>query len=340
MGFCIGIGVGTQNSLGEWLEVFYPEPFLHPSADMQGAVAKMLGYDGGNLVASVTPSQCASLYGILLKQGHDFLWLKAMENSQAPLAITILEADAAPVSVPEVYLKLHLLSYRLVKPHAINLSGIFGLLPNVAWTDEGAIDLRELTARQLQARLGGRVLEVSSVDKFPKMSNYIVPSGVRIAHTARVRLGAYLGSGTTIMHEGFVNFNAGTEGPGMIEGRISAGVFVGRGSDIGGGASTMGTLSGGNNVVISLGEDCLLGANAGVGIPLGDRCTVEAGLYLTAGAVITLIDSAGQVARKCKARELAGKSDLLFRRNSINGALECLSNQSAVELNAVLHAHN
>jgi 2,3,4,5-tetrahydropyridine-2-carboxylate N-succinyltransferase len=254
--------------------------------------------------------------------------------------VTILETDVAPTSTPEVYLKLHLLSHRLVKPHTINLTGIFGLLPNVAWTDEGAIDIRELAQRQLQARLNGRVLEVSSVDKFPKMANYVVPSGVRVAHTARVRLGAYLGEGTTIMHEGFVNFNAGTEGPGMVEGRISAGVFVGKGSDIGGGASTMGTLSGGNNVVIALGEGCLLGANAGVGIPLGDRCTIEAGLYITAGSVVTLIDSTGKAAGSCKARELASKSDLLFRRNSKTGAIECLTNKSAIELNEALHKHN
>jgi len=172
------------------------------------------------------------------------------------------------------------------------------------------------------------------------MTNYVVPSGVRIAHTARVRLGAYLGEGTTIMHEGFVNFNAGTEGPGMVEGRISAGVFVGAGSDLGGGCSTMGTLSGGNNVVISVGKGCLIGANAGVGIPLGDRCTIEAGLYITSGSVISVLDDKGQLVKKLKARDLSGKSDLLFRRNSQNGAIEALSNKSAIELNAELHAHN
>jgi len=256
------------------------------------------------------------------------------------VALVILETDAAPASTPEAYLKLQLLSHRLVKPHGTNLAGIFGLLPNVAWTNEGAVDLNELPERQLMARLEGRVLEVTSVDKFPKMTDYVVPAGVRIADTARVRLGAYIGEGTTIMHEGFCNFNAGTEGPGMIEGRISAGVFVGKGSDIGGGASTMGTLSGGGNIVISLGEGCLLGANSGTGIPLGDRCTIESGLYITAGTKVELLDDQGNTVQSVKARDLAGKNDLLFRRNSQSGRVECLTNKSAVQLNEELHKHN
>ena len=340
MTFSIGIGVGTQNSQHEWLEVFYPAPLLHPSTEIITAVTSMVHATAGNTATQITPAQSQSLYSALSGIGVNLPWLQAMETSQRPLVVTILETDATPASVPEVYLKLQLLSHRLVKPHTVDLGGIFGLLPNVAWTNQGAIDMSDLPARQLQARLMGEVLEVASVDKFPKMTNYVVPTGVRVAHTARVRLGAYLGEGTTIMHEGFVNFNAGTEGPAMVEGRISAGVFVGRGSDIGGGASTMGTLSGGNNVVISLGEGCLLGANAGVGIPLGNRCTVEAGLYITAGSVITLIDNNRQVAGTCKARDLASKDDLLFRRNSVSGALECLTNRSAIELNETLHTHN
>jgi 2,3,4,5-tetrahydropyridine-2-carboxylate N-succinyltransferase len=340
MTFSIGIGVGTQNSEQEWLEVFYPLPLLHPSPEIVTVITSIVHATSGNTATEITPAQSQHLYIALSNIGVHFPWLQAMETSQRPLVVTILETDTTPASVPEVYLKLQLLSHRLVKPHTIDLGGIFGLLPNVAWTNLGAIDMHDLPARQLQARLMGEILEVASVDKFPKMTNYVVPTGVRVAHTARVRLGAYLGEGTTIMHEGFVNFNAGTEGPAMVEGRISAGVFVGRGSDIGGGASTMGTLSGGNNVIISLGEGCLLGANAGVGIPLGDRCTVEAGLYITAGSVITLIDSNRQVAGTCKARDLAGKSDLLFRRNSVSGALECLTNRSAIELNETLHAHN
>lgn len=256
------------------------------------------------------------------------------------MVLTLIATDSEPASTPEAYLKLHLLSHRLVKPHGVNLKGIFSLLPNVAWTSAGAIDPEELPARQLDARLKGEILTVTSVDKFPRLADYIVPTGTRIADASRVRLGAYLGEGTTIMHEGFVNFNAGTAGTSMVEGRISAGVFVGKGSDIGGGASTMGTLSGGGNIVISLGEGCLLGANAGVGIPLGDKCTVEAGLYITGGTKCAVLDGNGKTVQTVKARDLAGKSNLLFRRNSVTGAVECLTNKSAVELNAELHKHN
>jgi 2,3,4,5-tetrahydropyridine-2-carboxylate N-succinyltransferase len=263
-----------------------------------------------------------------------------MQSTDRPLVITILAQDTPPQSVPEAYLKLHLLSHRLVKPHGTDLSGIFGTLKNIAWTNEGAIDIDELPARMAQARANGSVLTVDCVDKFPKMVDYVVPSGVRIADASRVRLGAYVGDGTTVMHEGFINFNAGTEGPNMIEGRVSAGVFCGAGSDIGGGASIMGTLSGGGNMVISMGEKCLLGANSGLGIPLGDRCTVEAGLYITAGTIITLLDDQRQPTGKLKARELAGKSDLLFRRNSVSGAVECLTNKTVVELNQALHNAN
>ena len=222
----------------------------------------------------------------------------------------------------------------------LSLAGVFPLLPNVAWTSQGAIDLGELAERQLEARLRGELLEVFSVDKFPKMTDYVVPAGVRIADSARIRLGAYIGEGTTVMHEGFVNFNAGTEGPGMIEGRVSAGVFVGKGSDLGGGCSTMGTLSGGGNIVIKVGEGCLIGANAGIGIPLGDRNTVESGLYVTAGTKVALLDENNQLVKVVKARELAGQPDLLFRRNSETGAVECKTHKSAIELNEALHAHN
>jgi len=232
------------------------------------------------------------------------------------------------------------LSNRLVKPHGTDLTGMFGLLPNVAWTSQGAVDLTELTERQLEARMKGELLEVMSVDKFPKMTNYVVPTGTRIADTDRVRLGAYLGEGTTIMHEGFVNFNAGTEGTSMVEGRISAGVVVGNGSDLGGGCSTMGTLSGGGTTIISVGEECLLGANAGLGIPLGDRCTVEAGLYITAGTKVTILDDQNQEVETIKASALTGKSDLLFRRNSQSGRVECKTNKSAIALNEELHANN
>ena len=339
--YALGIGVGSQNANGDWLEVYYPQPLLNPD----GAVVEALtphGYGGGNSTLTLDPAALATLAADLTAGGAEALAAVAgaMQNTNRPCVAVVLAQDVPPENVPAAYLKLHLLSHRLVKPHDTDLSGIFAVLPTVAWTSEGAIDLAELPQRQLATRLQGRELEVSCVDKFPKMSNYVVPAGVRIAHTARVRLGAYLGSGTTIMHEGFVNFNAGTEGPGMIEGRVSAGVLVGSGSDLGGGSSTMGTLSGGGDMVISLGENCLLGANAGLGIPLGHRCTVEAGLYITAGSRVTLLDENAEVVRIVKARELAGQSDLLFRRNSVSGAVECLANRSASALNQALHAHN
>lgn len=339
--YALGIGIGTHNAKGEWLEVYFPAPLLNPDPQLNNALVG-IGYREGNAVLALDAKAAVGLADALAAAGAAELaaTVATMHTSTRPLVAVVLATDSAPASVPEAYLKLHLLSHRLVKPHDTELSGLFAVLRNVAWTSEGAIDLEELPTRQLQARLQGRELEVSCVDKFPKMTNYVVPSGVRIAHTARVRLGAYVGSGTTIMHEGFVNFNAGTEGPGMIEGRISAGIMVGAGSDVGGGASIMGTLSGGGNIVNSLGRDCLLGANAGIGIPLGDRCTVEAGLYVTAGTKVTVLDAEGNIVTSLKARELAGHSDLLFRRNSVTGMVECLANRSAVELNEELHAHN
>jgi len=334
--FAFGLGVGTQNGKGEWLEIFFPQPILHPAQEIVTA----LGHCDNN--RALSPGQLDELQAALAATGEPALAELAAQfrESGRPAVAVLLQKDQPPGNVPEAYLKLHLLSHRLVRPHGTNLEGLFGALPNVAWTSEGAIDINELPGRQLAARLRGEVLEVSCVDKFPKMTNYVVPGGVRIAHTARVRLGAYLGEGTTIMHEGFVNFNAGTEGPGMIEGRISAGVVVGSGSDLGGGCSTIGTLSGGGNIVISVGNKCLIGANAGIGIPLGDRCTVEAGLFVTAGTKVTMLDADGMPVETAKARDLAGKSDLLFRRNSTTGAVECLTNRTAVELNKELHAHN
>ena len=334
--FAFGLGVGTHNTSGDWLEVFFARPLLAPPASLVKAVA---GADSGTALSS---SQLQELRHALAAAGLDEQAALAgqLQTSKRPVVAVLLPEDTPPANVPQGYLKLHLLSHRLVKPHGTNLDGLFGVLPNVAWTSEGAIDIAELPQRQLEARLRGEVLEVSCVDKFPKMTNYVVPGGVRIAHTARVRLGAYLGEGTTIMHEGFVNFNAGTEGPGMIEGRISAGVFVGEGSDLGGGCSTIGTLSGGGNIVISVGKECLIGANGGIGIPLGDRCTVEAGLFVTAGTKLTMLDAEGMPVETAKARDLAGKSDLMFRRNSTTGAVECLTNRTAVELNNELHAHN
>lgn len=339
--FSLAFGVGTQNRQGNWLEVFYAQPLLHPSGELVAAVAPLLNYKGGNQAIAISTTQAAQLADAVksLDPAQHAL-LTRLAESQRPLVVTLLEEDAALTSTPEAYLKLHLISHRLVKPHGLNLAGIFPLLPNVAWTNQGAVDLTELAERQLEARLKGYLLEVVSVDKFPKMTDYVVPAGVRIADSARIRLGAYVGEGTTVMHEGFINFNAGTEGPGMIEGRVSAGVFVGKGSDLGGGCSTMGTLSGGGNIVISVGEGCLIGANAGIGIPLGDRNTVESGLYITAGTKVNLLDESGALVKVVKARELAGQTDLLFRRNSLTGAVECKTHKSAIELNEALHAHN
>ena len=339
--FSLAFGVGTQNREGAWLEVFYAQPVINPSAELIAAIAPALGYTGGNQAITFNVDQSYKLADAVKSiDATQAALLNRLAESHKPLVATLLAEDAPLTSTPEAYLKLHLLSHRLVKPHGLNLTGIFPLLPNVAWTSQGAVDLSELAERQLEARLKGELLEVFSVDKFPKMTDYVVPSGVRIADSARVRLGAYVGEGTTVMHEGFVNFNGGTEGPGMIEGRVSAGVFVGKGSDLGGGCSTMGTLSGGGNIVIKVGEGCLIGANAGIGIPLGDRNTVESGLYVTAGTKVALLDENNEPVKIVKARELAGQNYLLFRRNSQTGAVECKTHKSVIELNEALHAHN
>jgi 2,3,4,5-tetrahydropyridine-2-carboxylate N-succinyltransferase len=237
-----------------------------------------------------------------------------------------------PVSAHDAYLRLHLLSSRKVKPHGQNLEGVFGLLSNVVWTNVGPFSPDGFERVRGVLRAEGVTVTVHSIDKFPRMTDYVVPVGVRIADADRVRLGAYLGEGTTVMHEGFVNFNAGTLGKSMVEGRISAGVVVDDGSDVGGGASIMGTLSGGGSMVISLGKGCLLGANSGCGIPLGDHCTIEAGLYVTAGTKLKLADG-----RLIKARELAGQNDLLFRRNSVTGVVEVTNKKNEVVLNPALH---
>ncbi|RMN25784.1 2,3,4,5-tetrahydropyridine-2,6-dicarboxylate N-succinyltransferase [Pseudomonas coronafaciens pv. zizaniae] len=339
--FSLAFGVGTQNRQGAWLEVFYAQPLINPSAALVAAIAPVLGYTDGNKAITFNVDLAYKLAEAMKPvDATQAALLTRLAESQKPLVATLLAEDTTLTSTPEAYLKLHLLSHRLVKPHGLNLAGIFPLLPNVAWTSQGAVDLAELAERQLEARLKGELLEVFSVDKFPKMTDYVVPSGVRIADSARVRLGAYIGEGTTVMHEGFVNFNGGTEGPGMIEGRVSAGVFVGKGSDLGGGCSTMGTLSGGGNIIIKVGEGCLVGANAGIGIPLGDRNTVESGLYVTAGTKVALLDENNELVKIVKARELAGQNDLLFRRNSQTGAVECKTHKSAIELNEALHAHN
>ena len=245
----------------------------------------------------------------------------------------LIDTTAAPTSASDVYLRLHLLSHRLALPRTLNLDGAFGLLANVAWTSRGPVALDQLESITWNFAQRGDYLVVNGVDKFPRMTDYVVPSGVRIADASRVRLGAHLAAGTTVMHEGFCNFNAGTLGASMVEGRISAGVVVGDGSDIGGGASIMGTLSGGGKEVISVGERCLLGANSGLGISLGDNCIIEAGLYVTGGTLVRLPD--GEVV---KARALSGANNLLYRRNSTTGAVEASQREGTWGgLNAALH---
>jgi len=310
-------------------------------------------------MSSTTNNSLAHAHGIATLSGSTVLdvWypapaLGALTGTPDPalLALAIDDADrgvtrevvsveinlaSAPVDAKDAYLRLHLLSHRLVKPHGQSLDGIFGLLANVVWTSVGpcAVEGFELTRARLKAKYG--TVTVYSVDKFPRMVDYVIPSGVRIADADRVRLGAHLAAGTTIMHEGFVNFNAGTLGASMVEGRISAGVVVGDGTDVGGGASIMGTLSGGGKEVISIGEKCLLGANSGLGISLGNNCVIEAGTYITAAAKVTLPD--GEIV---KAGTLSGANDLLFRRYSLTGGLEAVMRTGTWGgLNSVLHAN-
>ena len=261
-------------------------------------------------------------------------------NVRSEIVETSIDLDAAPADAADAYLRLHLLSHRLVRPNALNLDGVFGLLANVAWTDRGPVLAEELPTALLRLRAAGGHVSVHSVDKFPRMVDYVVPSGVRIGDANRIRLGAHLAEGTTVMHEGFVNFNAGTLGQSMVEGRISAGVVVGDGSDVGGGASIMGTLSGGGKEVISVGERCLLGANAGIGISLGDDCVVEAGCYVTAGTKVTVADVDGKP-QVVKAATLSGIDNILFRRNSVSGAVEAVPwKREGIALNAELHVND
>jgi 2,3,4,5-tetrahydropyridine-2,6-dicarboxylate N-succinyltransferase len=313
-----GIGLATlAGAGGRVLDTWFPMPSL----GLDGA-------PGGPGTHELGPDDAGDL-GVAA--GAD-----PRRGVRAVPVLTVLDDLGAPPTDPyDAYLRLHLLSHRLVAPHGLNLDGLFGVLNNVAWTTAGPVDPADLPAVRLRFRAAGMPFAVTSVDKFPRMTDYVVPGGVRIADADRVRLGAHLAPGTTVMHEGFVNFNAGTLGASMVEGRISAGVVVGDGSDIGGGASIMGTLSGGGTRVISIGERCLLGANAGLGIPLGDDCVVEAGLYLTAGQRVTRPDGAVVAARK-----LAGVDGLLFRRNSQTGAVEALPRTGTWGgLNAALHAH-
>ena len=259
-----------------------------------------------------------------------------LETNKIISLCRILE-DKPINSIEEAYLKLHLISYKFFLPNSLNLENLFDNLENVAWTNQGPIEIEGIEKEILLAKSTDQSLEIKSVDKFPPLTDYIIPPGVRIADTSRVRLGAYLSEGTTVMHEGFVNFNAGTLGAAMIEGRISAGVLVGKNSDLGGGCSTMGTLSGGNNIKISIGENCLLGANSGLGIPIGDNCIVEAGLYITGGSKVTKFSKNNELESVLKASQLAGEDNLLFMRNSQSGAIEARINPKSIALNETLH---
>jgi 2,3,4,5-tetrahydropyridine-2-carboxylate N-succinyltransferase len=285
-----GLGLATTSASGTVLDVWYPSPSL-------GAAA---------------PNADDDLLSRLMGEDED-------RGVRMRIVRTAIDLDRPPADAADAYLRLHLLSHRLVRPHGLDLTGVFGVLATVVWTNYGPCPVEGFERIRARLRRRGPV-EVFGVDKFPRMTDYVVPPGVRIADADRVRLGAHLAPGTVVMHEGFVNFNAGTLGTSMVEGRISAGVVVGDGSDIGGGSSIMGTLSGGGSEVISVGRNCLLGANAGIGISLGDGCVVEAGCYVTAGTKVSMPDN-----RVVKAGELSGRDGLLFRRNSLTGAVEALA---------------
>ena len=319
-----GLGLATVTDDGNTLDVRYPKPIL------------------GDEPADGDAALLATLSAMERKD--------AARGVHTTVVRTWADLDDAPQTVAGAYLRLHVLSHRLARPNTINLDGIFSRLPNVVWTSAGPCAAEDFEAAHTRLRAAlGRPVQVHSVDKFPRMTDYVLPPGVRIGNAAHVRLGAYLSEGTTIMHSGFVNYNAGTLGRSMVEGRISQGVVIGDGSDVGGGASTMGMLSGGGRQRVALGERCLLGANSGLGIPLGDDCVVEAGLYLTAGTKLAMLPSGGVVPgshglfkepRVVSARELAGASNVLFRRNSQSGAVEALSRGGkGIELNSALHAN-
>ncbi|WP_328925058.1 2,3,4,5-tetrahydropyridine-2,6-dicarboxylate N-succinyltransferase [Streptomyces sp. NBC_00190] len=317
----VAAGLATITADGTVLDTWFPAPELVAEPGPAGT-------------ERLTAEQAVELLGAAASKAIRQDAVRGVEVVAVRTVISSLEDK--PLDAHDAYLRLHLLSHRLVKPHGQNLDGVFGLLTNVAWTSLGPVAVDQVETVRLNARAEGLHLQVTSIDKFPRMTDYVAPKGVRIADADRVRLGAHLAEGTTVMHEGFVNFNAGTLGTSMVEGRISAGVVVGDGSDIGGGASTMGTLSGGGKQIISIGERTLIGAEAGVGIALGDECVVEAGLYVTAGTRVTLPD--GQIV---KALELSGANNILFRRNSVTGAVEARPYKAAWGgLNEVLHSHN
>ncbi len=326
-----GVGLATVTTDGQVLDTWYPTGQLGVGEEAAAKLAERVGVTAGSV--RLTAEQAAELLGAELAGTIGAGPLPALQT--VAVAVVLGALSDAPVDGHDAYLRLHLLSHRIVRPHGLSLDGVFGKLSNVAWTSAGPCTAELVDELRASERIAGRHLQVFGLDKFPRMTDYVTPSGVRIADADRVRLGAHLASGTTVMHEGFVNFNAGTLGNSMVEGRISAGVLVGDGSDIGGGSSIMGTLSGGGKQVISIGERCLLGANAGVGISLGDDSVVAAGCYITAGTKVTQPD--GKVV---KALELSGGSNLLFWQNSVNGRIEVTQRSGTWgELNSALHAN-
>jgi 2,3,4,5-tetrahydropyridine-2-carboxylate N-succinyltransferase len=346
------IGIATVGPSGATLDTWYPHTNAGDSFMTAAVIAQVSGYRGGTTTIDLTVEQVgAVIAGLEPAEGVPGL---AHPNLAALRAIRTLAGSPRPggsrrivaafvadladtiVDTADAFFRLHLLSQRKVRPHGTNLDGIFGKLATTVWTSAGPFEPDDWAIRSVELEAAGNRPVVFAVDKFPRLVDYVIPSGVRIADASRVRLGAHLSEGTVVMHEGFCNFNAGTLGAAMVEGRISAGVVVGPDSDLGGGASIMGTLSGGGKEVISVGSGCLIGANAGIGISLGDRCTVEAGLYLTAGSVVQLPDGTS-----AKARELSGRSDLVYRRNSRTGAIEALAREGSggwTGLNQALHS--
>jgi 2,3,4,5-tetrahydropyridine-2,6-dicarboxylate N-succinyltransferase len=334
------IGLARHATDGRLLDAWFPRTNLGEHPESGAKILAAAGLENGSATLAVEDAErlLETIHGVNADTIRSLLPAVAAPSlvPRTLIVSAIASLDQAPVDAGDVYLRLHLLSARRIRPHGADLTGIFGLLTNVAWTSAGPVAADELEPARLAACTRGEQLTVHGVDKFPRMVDYVVPTGVRIADADRVRLGAHLAEGTTVMHEGFVNFNAGTLGTSMVEGRISSGVVVGEGSDIGGGASILGTLSGGGSEIVSIGAGCLLGANAGIGISLGDRCVVEAGCYVTAGTKVTLQD--GSVV---KARELSGRDDLMFWRNSVSGAVEAIAREGTWgALNESLHAND
>lgn len=321
--FSIAFGVGTRNREGQWLEVFFPIPLLQPSLQLINRIQAILGYEGGNQMIDFNFAMAADLANALkyIAPEQSALLVRLAE-SRKPTVACVLEHDTQPMSVPEAYLKLQLISHRLCQPHEINLTDLYQILPNVAWTNRGAVDINEVAALQLEERIKGRMLDVFSVDKLPKLTDYVVPKGIHIADAARVRLGAYVGEGTVVLHEGSINFNAGTQGASTIDGCIASGVLIGADSKLAGGCSMSGDIS--NQPLISVGHHCVINSHAGVGISLGHRNTVEAGLWLTPDTQVNVVDDAQQLLKTVIASELALQDDLAFRRNPESGAVECI----------------